>query len=66
MSRYLFAFVIAAIALAHFFRYQLQPAPTADSSVIYRLDRWTGRVTVIGQYVDNGYYAEYEVERVEK
>lgn len=38
--------VAAAVAL-FLGRYSVTPAPAHDSTIVYRLDRWTGEVTAI-------------------
>lgn len=50
------AFFIAAVIFALFFfythRYEIIPVPTPDSQAAYRLDRWTGTVTLLKDHIE--------------
>jgi len=46
-KRLIAAAAVVALVIAHLFRYDLQPTARADSDLIYKLDRWTGGVTLI-------------------
>lgn len=45
MNKYMIAAALTALLLAYFFRYEIHPTNT--QTVAYKLDRWTGAVTVI-------------------